>query len=184
MGRVLRSSAQHNRNKILNTLYTIYHIPCESQVGCKGEQERVGVELQLKIGSVRSSVCCGSAQVAVAQINFKSKYNLAYTLILIHTHVRTGCVCMCSSGFWLKAGNFCVVYLWELRKLPEQPQTNWSAHKFYSRRRPTSTSTLALTHTRTHTHISSLTYSHTYAHTGRMRNVVDLRADSLNVCVC
>lgn len=35
------------------------------------------------IGRVLSSVCCGSAQVAVAQINFKSKYNLAYVVCVM-----------------------------------------------------------------------------------------------------
>lgn len=56
-----------------------------------------------------SSVCCGSAQVAVAQINFKSKYKLAYVVYVM-------CVCISVfSGLWLKVGNFCVVYLWQLR---------------------------------------------------------------------
>lgn len=56
-----------------------------------------------------SSDCCGSAQVAVAQINFKSKYNLAYVVCVM-------CVCISVfSGLWLKVGNFCVVYLWQLR---------------------------------------------------------------------
>lgn len=104
------------------------------------------------MGSVRSSVCCGSAQVVVAQINFKSKYKLAYTLKYMYIYVY-----VYFSGFWLKFGNFCVVYLWLLRKLPEQPKTNWSAHKFYSRHRPTSTSTRTLTLT--------LAFIHSLTHT-------------------
>lgn len=104
-----------------------------------------------RIGRVRSSVCCGSAQVAVAQINFKSKYKLAYVV----------CIMFMYQCFFLLSGLKSTILVWFIYgscvSFPSSPKQTEALINFIAGvDRQVRAHLHTLTHTNTHLH--SLTY--------------------------